>query len=207
MLDTEVTQWPLTSSGSKFLQDSLHNLTTSYPLLDRFNLLQPGSSAIAVPHWCSHLHDLSISSYDHMARKAKIDPKRQVYTRPAARRTIKPKSREPERKSSSVDDYDVYTIQPKKPQGQSTQPGRVRDRGHRPSYDIHGQSEDTDDSDEEFVPFPSRAAPKTERIYPESKYRLRQRGRITLIISQKHQIQDSRLDTATTTLVTVPVAT
>lgn len=188
MLDTEVTQWPLTSSGSKFLQDSLHNLTSSYPLLDRFNLLQQGSSTIAVPDWCSHLQNLSISSSNHMAKKkkeqAKIDPKRQVYTRPSARKTIEPKSREPKRKPASVDDYDVYTIQPKKSQGQSTQNnGRIRDRSHRPSYDIHGQSEDTDDSDEEFAPFPSRAVPTTERIYPESKYRLRQRERNTLITS------------------------
>lgn len=187
MLDTEVTQWPLTSSGSKFLQDSLHNLTSSYPLLDRFNVLQPGSSTIAVPDWCSHLQNLSISSSIHMAGKkkeqVKIDPKRKVYTRPAARNTIEPQSREPKRRPSPVDNYDVYTIQPKKSQGQSTQNERFRDRSHRPSYDIHGQSTDTDDSDEEFAPFPSRAVPKTARIYPESKYRLRQRERNTLIRS------------------------
>ncbi|MDI1487888.1 MAG: hypothetical protein OHK93_007161 [Ramalina farinacea] len=100
--------------------------------------------------------------------QVKIDPKRKVYTRPAARNTIEPQSREPKRRPSPVDNYDVYTIQPKKSQGQSTQNERFRDRSHRPSYDIHGQSTDTDDSDEEFAPFPSRAVPKTARIYPEN---------------------------------------
>ena len=173
---------------SRFLHGSFHSLTSSYPLLDRFNLLQPGSATITVPDLCSHLRDLSISSANHMAgrkkEKARVDLERQVYTRPSAKKTIEPKSREPKRKPLSVQDYDVQTIHPRKSQGQSSQNNvRIRDRSHRQNYDIHDQSEDTNESDEAFAPPASRAGLKTERIYSESNYRPKQRGRNSLIIS------------------------